>query len=232
MNLILFDIDGTLLRTYGAGSRAVNRVFCELYSVDDAWGETKAHGKTDYIIFDEIALRTLSRELNPEEVTRVSDLYLTYFAEELEAASRFTVFPSVTELLNELADCEDTWVGLQTGNLEPAAWLKLRRAGIDHHFRFGGFCEDGRLRQEIISSSLKRGLTQIANMGIEPKRLVVVGDTPSDIIAGRENGATTVAVGTGNFPVEELSLHSPDFCFQDLSNQDEVLSAILGRPSA
>lgn len=204
MNLILFDIDGTLVRTHGAGSRATNRTFADLFGVKEAWGQMKAFGKTDPIIFDEIAQRTLHRRLTEREMSEVCAVYLHHFAEEIYSAEQFTVLPGVRDVVHLLAEREDTWLGVQTGNLEPAGWLKLRTAGLEPLFRFGGFAEDARDRTVIIRSAIQRGKRQVEQMGHTCKTVVVIGDTPSDVQAGRENGAKTIAVATGGFSIEEL----------------------------
>ncbi len=227
MNLIIFDIDGTLLRTHGAGSRSTNHVFRQLFGVEDAWGSTSAFGKTDPNIFDEIANRTLRRPLSDAEMAQVCAGYLEQFAEELSRSDRFTVLPGVTALLKALSEHEGMWLGLQTGNLEAAGWLKLKTAGIETMFRFGGFAEDARDRTTIVRSAIRRGVSQVERMGHRCGAVIVIGDTPSDVTAGRENGARTIAVATGGYTRAELEHTEPDIVVDSFAELEPAVEAFI-----
>lgn len=227
MNLVLFDIDGTLVRTHGAGSRATNRTFLDLFGAKEAWGTTKAFGKTDHNIFDEIAQRVLHRRLTDRELAEVCAVYLHHFAEELHRAEAFTVLPGISELVHMLAEQEELWLGVQTGNLEPAGWLKLRTAGLEPLFRFGGFAEDARDRTTIIRSAVQRGTRQLTQMGHTCDAIIVIGDTPSDVQAGKENGAKTIAVATGGYTREELERCAPDVTLDSCENVEATVETFL-----
>ncbi len=223
--LLLFDIDGTLLTAGGVGISSCEQAFNELFGVTNVWGDTSARGKTDYLIFQEIADRVLGRTLAPSELARVAELYLQNFAEELTQATRFQVFPGVQEVITNLSQREDVALGLETGNLESAAWLKLTRAEIDHRFSFGGFGSDSIDRNEIVRVAIERGM-QLHGMPQRPGSVVVIGDAVQDIIAGKSAGALTVALMTGRAAHEELAAESPDVILEDLSDVAAVVSLL------
>jgi len=136
MKLILFDIDGTLLLTGGAGMIAFERAFAELFGLAEVWGDLKPDGKTDPAIIDEITLRVMSRELTPEEYGNLCRRYHEHFRLEILNAKAFRLMPGVEDVLARLAKRADVRLGVATGNFEEAAWLKLERGGLRQYFSF------------------------------------------------------------------------------------------------
>jgi phosphoglycolate phosphatase-like HAD superfamily hydrolase len=224
--LVLFDIDGTLLLTGGAGKIAFERAFNELHGIRDAWGNTVPDGKTDPIIFEEIFQRTLNRKPTEEEYGTLKLRYSQCFRSALLEAPNFRLMPGIPELLRLLRRKTGFLLGLATGNFEMTAWLKLERGGIRPYFGFGGFGSDSADRLKLTEKALERAedLT-----GEKPVRnsVFVVGDTPHDIEAGKALGLKTVAVATGKLSVAELECSKPDFLFENFSNPREFLK-ILG----
>jgi len=233
--VILFDIDGTLIRTFGAGTRASNRAFHQAFGVEESWGAIEAAGRTDPLIFNEISLRILGRALKDAEYLNLITLYERFLIEELQRSDSIKILPGIPALLERVCAHPNALVGLQTGNLESCGWAKLRHCKIDHHFAFGGFGIDLLGRETIVARAAEQALTFLqrtaaaldsGQAAFEPSDIVVIGDTPFDIAGGKHFGACTVAVATGIFAVEELEKFSPDAVFSDLSDTEKVIAAL------
>jgi phosphoglycolate phosphatase-like HAD superfamily hydrolase len=223
--LLLFDIDGTLLLTGGTGRIAIEQCFEEMFGIREAWGETIPDGKTDPVIFEEIAHRTLGRPLAPEEHHHMRQRYTLYFQQMIGAAPHFRLMPGVEALVPLLARDPALILGIQTGNDEPIAWMKLERAQLKAHFSFGGFGSDSHLRTEIIRKAAERGLAR-AGVALDRKDIWVIGDATQDIQAGRALGFTTVAVATGRTPAAALAALQPDYLLQDFANTADFLTLL------
>lgn len=221
MKLLLFDIDGTLLLTNGAGTRAANRAFENIYGISEAMTKIDAAGKTDPIILKEIFKNELNRDYSHEEALELYKLYIPFLEEET-SASETTVMPGIPRLLENLSRREDMVLGIATGNIEQGAWIKLKSVGLDHHFKFGGFGSDSHLREHLIIKAKERAIDHVDN-GTDIQKTFVIGDTPYDINHGRAAGAVTVGVATGSYSRAELEEHSPDHLFDDLNNLEIVL---------
>jgi phosphoglycolate phosphatase len=220
--VLLFDIDATLLLSGNAGGRALNRVFDRLYGMKGAFDHIQPHGKTDPLIFREM-FEPRGQEIDPDaEMEKVAELYLIYLQEELQDSPRYRIMPGVPELLAALSTRPSLVLGLATGNLEKGAWLKLGRGGLASYFRFGGFGSDAENRTELVRIAMERARDYLGNH-VPVQDIYVIGDTPRDILHGKEAGARTVGVATGKSGVEELSRHGPDHVFQDFSDTAEVL---------
>jgi len=221
MKLLLFDIDGTLLLTNGAGTRAANRAFENIYGITEAMTRIDAAGKTDPIILQEIFMNELNRDFSHEEAQELYKLYIPFLEEETDN-SETTVMPGIPELLESLSSREDMVLGVATGNIEQGAWIKLRSAGLDGHFKFGGFGSDSHSRERLILKAKDRAKDHIDH-NTDIQKTFVIGDTPFDINHGRAAGAVTVGVATGSYSREQLEEHDPDHIFDDLKNLDMVL---------
>lgn len=221
MKIILFDIDGTILQTNGAGTRAANRAFENIYGIPEAMTRIDAAGKTDHMILQEIFMHELNREFSKEEAEELYKLYIPFLEEET-GRSETTVMPGIPKLLENLSSRADMVLGVATGNIEQGAWIKLRSAGLDHHFDFGGFGSDSHIREHLILKALERAKDHIEE-NTEIKKTFVIGDTPYDINHGRAAGTTTVGVATGGYTREQLEEHNPDYLFDDLTNLEEVI---------
>lgn len=200
MKLVLFDIDGTLILSGGAGLRALERTFLELYRVPDAAADIEYHGLTDPIILESLARARLARDLDDDETARFVERYLAHLGDTLRESEGFRVLPGARELVEELSARDDVALGLVTGNFEPAAFAKLERAGLRDYFRFGGFGSDARDRADVTRIAVERGQRHAGTNG----SAVVIGDTRHDVRAANETGLPCLAVATGNTPVEEL----------------------------
>lgn len=223
--IILFDIDGTLLLTGGAGKIALEKCFERVLGISGAWGQTIPDGKTDPAIIGEIAINSMGRELFPCEYKRLCELYLRILKEELETTPDFRLLQGVPELLAELSAQRSLLIGLATGNFEEAAYLKLKRGNIRHFFSFGGYGSDSGDRAEFTQKAYDRGLEKCTQF-VPLDNVYVVGDTGRDILAGKKIGAHTIAVASNRSTREELENYAPDHLLQDLSDKDHFLKVI------
>ena len=223
--MVLFDIDGTLLRTGGAGSRGINRVFEREYGVVGAMDKVNPSGQTDPNILTECFQHGLGRTPSKDEIQKVLDLYLPELKKELAVDEKFRVLPYVNETIDWLTKI-DVIMGVATGNVSQAADLKLKRAGLEGVFDFGGYGNDSRHRAELVQKAIDRGRQRSAD--IAPQDIVVIGDTPLDIKAARDCGVKVIAVATGRYTKSELEVHAPDGCFASLKEFPQWHQNVFG----
>ncbi len=143
--------------------------------------------------------------------------YLELLPGELDALTSYRLMPGVKEVLPLLAAREDVMLGLETGNLEPAAYMKLKPGGIDGYFTVGGFGSDSDDRTELVRIAIERARRDAATDSIPDETIFLIGDSPYDIAAGRELGINTLAVCTGHAGPEELLAESPSCLLPDLA---------------
>jgi phosphoglycolate phosphatase len=223
--VILFDIDGTILNTGGAGRRAFERAFAQVCGSDEGAKKFRFDGMTDR----GIARRGLVElGLVPDEATIDALVagYLQHLQDELPRTTGFVVYPAIREVTEVLAK-EGHAVGLGTGNVKAGAEAKLRVAGLWDLFAFGGFGCDAEDRAELLRAGARRGAERL---GVSPEecRVVVVGDTVKDVDAALAIGAECIAVGTGGKALDELASRGAHHTFVDLSGAS-ALAALLGR---
>ncbi|MEE8243539.1 MAG: haloacid dehalogenase-like hydrolase [Pseudomonadales bacterium] len=230
MKLVLFDIDGTLLWTDGAGRSAIRTaLLAEMGSTGPIEG-FRFDGKTDPQIVHEL-LRAFG---NPHaesgaHVQAVCDRYVEMLEGELASGKRTPhVFPGVWELLDLIERRDDAVLGLLTGNLAAGARLKLASVGMEFdRFRVGAFGSDAAERAELPAIAAARAAELVG----EPptgEDIVIIGDTPADVTCGVGVGARAIAVATGSYGVAELAAAGAYAVFEDLLDTEGVLEAILG----
>jgi len=225
--MLLFDIDGTLLLTGGAGKIAFEKAFEELFSVRQAWGNVRPDGKTDPVIIEEIVVNSLKRPLKDSEYKQLCLRYLLHFENELKIIERFQLMPGVIPLLNRLTLSPNYVLGIATGNFEQAAHLKLKRGELSHFFCFGGYGSDSHNRRELTRIAVQRGLDFVREP-LDEKNIFIIGDTVHDIEAGKTVGAQVIAVATGSTSKEELVDHQPNYLldnFVDIRKFIEIISS-------
>lgn len=228
MKVVLFDIDGTLLRSGGAGRGSMERALRKTFGTT---GDPAYHydGKTDrQIVRDLMRAAGNSDEHIDERMSELLDDYLTGLNAELETrADMVLVYPGVEAILDAL-ECEPGIVlGLLTGNIERGAHAKLTAAGLDlSRFKINAFGSDHEHRPELPAIAQRRA-SESLGLHIAGDRLVVIGDTPADIQCGRSVGARAIGVATGRYTVAELEAHDPYAVFGDLSDTGKVLQTIL-----
>jgi phosphoglycolate phosphatase len=226
MRLVLFDIDGTLILTNGAGMRAFYRAFESVFDLPVRSEVIRPDGKTDPLIAKELlAYFGQKQRWNDHSRASLFEAYLGFLTEEMDLARRkgaIRVLPGVRELLNRLMAQPDFAVGLVTGNLEGGALIKLQKAGLEHFFRFGGYGSDSEDRTALIRVGIQRGRVLVAPAPVEAA--FVIGDTPLDILHGRAAGASVIAVASSRYSVGDLQSHHPDLLVPSLEPIEPVLS--------
>ena len=227
--LVLFDIDGTLLWTDGAGRRAVFGALEEHFGAIDP-RDHLFDGKTDPQIVRELLRRAGVSDADIDaRLTQVLDRYYSLLNAELDGAyHREHVFPGVRALLDELEQRGDIILGLLTGNIERGARAKLAAVGIDpDRFVVGAYGSDHHHRPELPEIARRRAEDALGHR-IAGREVVVIGDTPADVACGRGIGARAIGVATGRYSVEELRACDAAAVFADLSDTGAVVRAILG----
>lgn len=213
---ILFDIDGTLLHTGGAGAIAWQRAFLELYEVEANIEEHTHAGMTDPEIAEIVFREVLGRDGSDVERAEAIGCYLGHLADAVAESEGYFVIEGIEELLIRLVE-EGILLGVVTGNIEPAAHIKLARGDLNKYFAFGGYGSDSRSRTELTKKALERG-AEISGSELDRDRTVAVGDTPRDVKAGHGAGIKVVGVATGSYSVEELKGAGADWALENVSD--------------
>lgn len=222
MHVILFDIDGTLLHSGGAGQAGIERALEVAFGITAPTEGIPTAGRTDRGIGRDL-IRFHGLEDSETTHVRLQQTYLSVLPHEL-ASRQGIVYPGVRELLRRLSDRNDVRLGLLTGNYREAAWQKLRHYGLAEHFFFGGFGDDHPDRDDVARQALAAAVEHHAPQTIDRENVWVIGDTPADVRCGRAIGARVIAVATGLSSFDELRHTEPDHLFADFSNVEAVLS--------
>jgi len=225
MKLLLFDIDGTLISSGGAATKAVNRAFEKIYGVRNAMEGIRADGKTDPLILREMFNSVFKRDSSEGEADNIYREYIGFLSEELVNAKNFTVMIGIPELLSFFSERSDIKLGIATGNIEQGAWIKLRHSGLDSYFNFGAFGSDSEQREMIIRIAIERG-ERLYNERKGYEKVIVIGDTPQDIIHGRLAGAEVLAVSTGSYSKVELEYFNPHYLIEDFKDTDSAIKIL------
>jgi phosphoglycolate phosphatase-like HAD superfamily hydrolase len=222
--VVLFDIDGTLVRCDGAGRGALRAALGDLFGASDDVLPDDFGGRTDRGIIRS-GLERLGFGTDPAAleaaIDRVIERYLERLDETLRAATGYRVLPGVLKLVSELSSEADIAIGLGTGNVKRGAQAKLARGGLGEVFGFGGFGCDAEQRAQILRIGAERGAA-LLGVGLDECRVMVVGDTPRDVAAAIAIGADCVAVATGGCSTSVLLDAGATHAFEDLSHPDVV----------
>lgn len=213
---VLWDIDGTLLDTGGAGAAAWQRAFAELYGVEANIEEHTRSGMTDPEITEIIFAEVIGRQGSEEERAAVVAKYLEYMPEAVAASQGYEVKPGIAAILPRLA-AAGVVQGLVTGNVERAARIKLARGDLDKYFAFGGYGSDARDRVKVTEKAIERG-GEAAGAPLELAATIAVGDTPRDVSAAHGAGIRVVGVATGAYSVAEQQAAGADWAIADVTN--------------
>jgi phosphoglycolate phosphatase len=230
ITVILFDIDGTLVLTGGAGVRAMTAAFEEVFSIPDAFRDVPMAGRTDAVILSEAAAsHGISRD--DAGLGRFRDVYLGRLRREIhQPGPRKGVMPGVRALLDALARRPDVYAALLTGNYEDSARVKLEYFDLWRYFPCGAFGDDAPDRNGL----LPRAISTIHSHGgprVAPSDAIVVGDTPLDVACAAASGARCIAVATGSHDAETLRAAGADVVFADLSDTEAVVRVMTGSRS-
>lgn len=226
VRLVLFDIDGTMLQSNGAGRRAMLVALREVFGSPGP-EDHRYDGKTDPQIVREVMRLEGHHDAHIDKrMDALMSLYLSRLEHELEHVDTL-VHPGIFELLEALEGRRDTILGLLTGNLREGAYAKLRAAGIDpDRFRVGAFGSDHELRPELPAFAQRRARAELG-VDLEGEDLVVIGDTPADIECGRSLGVRAIGVATGSYTVDELLRCGAYTAFETLADTERVVRAIV-----
>lgn len=224
--LLLWDIDGTLIVSQGAGVRAMERGFRQRFGLPCDLGKVDWAGRTDSWITGEV-LRANGIPVTPENVQAYLEAYLTALPEELAAGTQGQVLPGVIELLEAVHHRPGVAQGLLTGNLRRGAEFKLTHYKVWHYFEFGAFADDSPRRNDLGPHALRRARERHA-LDFVPERTFIIGDTPHDVECGRVIGARTIAVATGHYSVAQLQACQPTAVFENLTDTAAFLRLIEG----
>lgn len=218
VRLVLFDIDGTLVRTGGAGVKAFRQVFASEFNARDGFERLKFSGRTDASLVREFFgyHGIPATSANFERFFAHYVFWLDHILRECESE----MCPGVPEFIRGLqGQSHPPLLGLLTGNIRLGAEIKLRHFNLWELFAIGGFADDHEDRDQIAAAALARGRA-ILGKKLEPSEVVVIGDTPLDIRCARAIGAKALAVATGGATFEELQRHGPDWLVKDLRELD------------
>jgi phosphoglycolate phosphatase-like HAD superfamily hydrolase len=214
IRLVLFDIDGTLVHTGGAGVKAFAKVFATAFGATDGLERLKFAGRTDVSLVREF-FNIHKIPTTPENFERFFEQYVLWL-DHILSACKTEACPGIWEFIYDLQELTQTpLLGLLTGNIRLGAEIKLRHFDLWDVFVTGAFADDSEDRDEIAAVARARG-SRILGEELRGDQVLVIGDTPLDIRCGRAIGAKVLAVATGGATLEELIQHKPDWAVQDL----------------
>src|SRR5437870_9794247 len=221
--LLLFDIDGTLVHSGGAGVHALKLTLAERFGIADDLHDIEIAGMTDSGIVVSILKKHRIPAIN-ENVSAFLDSYVHFLSLELPRREG-KLLPGVLELLEKLKSRRHVVLALLTGNVSRGAQLKLEHYGVWHFFEFGAFADDHQDRNRLGSFARARARERHGRE-FSASQIDVIGDTPRDIACGKAIGARTIAVATGKWSRQQLAEHQPDFLIDDLSDVDGVIHTL------
>ncbi len=225
MKLLLFDIDLTLIRTGGAGRKAMNKAFVDIFNVADGMDGVDFAGRTDRAIFKD-ALGKAQTRWTLDLERRFKKQYFELLTLELSAKnSRKCILPGIREILTTVMADSQFVVALLTGNWREGAKIKLEHFGLYDFFQFGAFADDSEFRNDLPAVAVRR-LKEITGHSVVPQRVFVIGDTPLDVACAQSFGAKSIAVATGFFPLKELRDSQPDYLFMNFQDTERILQVL------
>jgi len=220
---ILFDIDGTLIDSGGAGTRSLELAFEEMFAVREAFRNISLAGKTDMQILKE-GLK-LHRIGSPNGVVPAFfRAYIRHLRNNIDSGKGH-IKPGIMDALQSLSSNSGCILGLLTGNIEEGAMVKLKAFGLDAFFEAGAYGDDSEDRNKLLPVAVDK-LYKRTSLKVGFRDCVVIGDTPRDIECSKPYGALAVAVATGPYGYGVLRDAGADLVFEDLSDTDRFISAL------
>ena len=219
MRVLLFDIDGTLIRSGGAGKFSMENALKTTFGLQEIKDRVSYSGRTDgAIIHDLLLLHDLPA--TPKNAELLSSAYLSQLQKALTIHPG-EVLPGIVETLSRKHD--GIAIGLLTGNVEAGAAIKLKHFGLSEYFAFGGFADELTERDDVAKRAFAEAERHL-KMKLDPQNVWVIGDTPADVKCARAIGAKAIAVQTGWHSPEELAASGPDHLFPDFTHARELWS--------
>jgi phosphoglycolate phosphatase len=215
--ILLFDIDGTLVSTGGAGAVAWKQAFEELYGIPADIGQYTDAGMTDPDVGAKTFEAVLNRKPSPQELAQLVQRRLEHLPEAVEKSEGYRVLPGVPERLKQLSRAGHL-LGLITGNGDGAAHIKLQRAGLNRWFTYGAYASAGVDRPEIVRQAVGRGEAMLG-CDVPNTDIFVIGDTPLDIQAAHAVDCTAIAVATGKYDAAALQEAGADHVLETLEEE-------------
>ena len=212
---VLFDVDGTLISTGGAGARSWRHAFDVLYGIPADIGKFTDAGMTDPTVARLTFTSAVGHEPSPRELATVMAAYLDRLPYEVEHSEKYRVLAGAEDLLPRLGQREGVLLGITSGAVEAAAHIKLARAGFNRYFPFGGYGSDSPDRVELTLKAIERG-GRLIGEEIDPATVFVVGDTPKDVEAAHGAGCLAVATATGHYSREQLEATGAEYVLDSL----------------
>ena len=222
--LLLWDIDGTLIASGGAGMRALQVALRNVFAIDGSLADIDFAGRTDKWIMREV-FRKFALPATPENFSRFFDGYVAVLPTELNNPNA-RVLPGVREILRSAAAHGAIAQGLLTGNMRRGAEAKLSHHGLWGHFEFGAFGDDSEHRNDLGPHAVRRALER-HGVNFAADTVWVIGDTPHDIACGKIIGARTLGVGTGGSTIDHLRTHQPTAVAESLADTEAILRLLL-----
>ncbi|MHC4109134.1 MAG: HAD family hydrolase [Planctomycetota bacterium] len=224
--LALFDVDGTLLSTHGAGTRSMRDAAHELFGDQFTFDGVEVAGRIDPLIWADLCAANGIGDPDAHH-DRFRSTYARHLAKRLEQHATVEILPGVPELLEALRRIEHITLGVLTGNYPETGRLKMQTGGLDpSRFAVTAWGSDGASRQELPAVAMA-GYRALRGRPIDPRQVVIVGDTPHDIDCARAHGCRVLAVGTGPYPTAALLDRGADLVVDDLTATAAIVDWIL-----
>ncbi|MFZ0547426.1 MAG: HAD hydrolase-like protein [Candidatus Promineifilaceae bacterium] len=227
MQLLLFDIDGTLLRSNGAGKSVLVKALEDVFGTSGPYDDYDMAGKTDPLIISDLMCAAGKKASEIDRCLPTVYERMMFHAQKIFSDNSIFPCPGVPELLEALLARKDVIIGLLTGNIEGTAPLKLAAAGIEPSiFRVGAYGSDHKDRNQLPPFALRRA-AELTKLLFHGENTTIIGDTPADIACARTIGARVVAVGSGSYSSSTLNQFQPDFLFENFLNRESALEALI-----
>lgn len=223
--LLLFDIDGTLISTGGAGGRAMTRAFQDVFGFSNGLGSISMAGRTDAWIVAQMAAEH-GLHYDAARFERFRDSYINYLTSEIDKpAAQKGILPGVRQLLDTLVSCDDAYLALLTGNFHRGAQIKLEYFDLWRYFGAGAYGDDSHDRNGLLWKAMAN-VEAAGGPKMRPSDVVIIGDTPLDVAVAVAGGARSIGVATGSYDVETLLESGADAAFPDLDDVGAVMAAL------
>ncbi|MCG2726500.1 MAG: HAD hydrolase-like protein [Elusimicrobia bacterium] len=220
MKIILFDIDGTLIKAGGAGTKALNKAIEKLFGAKNICDTFSLQGCTDKTNFETAFIKACSRKPSKKDIDNITAEYLKLLPSEVAKSVKEGIYKKIkgiNRFLLFLSKQKDVFIGLGTGNIKDGALLKLKPSGLLKFFTFGGYGCDSHIRSRVLIKAVKRA-EKIIGRKFESKDIYIIGDTHKDIIAAKEAGYHSGIVFDGFGDKNLIMKNAPELMADDFSN--------------